>query len=90
MIDEHDKQLARDSKEARRITRLFKETFDNDEARECLSIIENMFNLHVPSMPAVGFEPLQAAYMDGQKSIIAEIKGIKDGKYLQPKQENNE
>lgn len=77
MIDD-DKKAA---KEARRLRKLFIEVFNNDEAKEALGILENLFETHLPSMPSVDFEPTRAAYKDGQKSVLVEIRDIIAGKY---------
>lgn len=83
MIDpeEHEEISRKARKEAIRIRKLFKEVFGHDEGRECLAILASHFDTHIPSMPLSGYEPLKAAYMDGQKSVLLEINDIQKGKY---------
>lgn len=76
-----EQQEIESAKEARRIRKLFKEVFDSDEAREALAVLENLFETHLPSMPSVNFEPIRAAYKDGQKAVFVEIRDIIKGKY---------
>jgi len=72
---------AKAAKEAKRVRELFREVFDNDEAREALAILGNYFDTHLPSMPTVEFDPTQAAYKDGHKAVFVEIQDILKGKY---------
>lgn len=73
--------MTAEQKEAARIKRIFKETFSSGEGKEALTILQNSFDMHLPSMSAVGFDTHRAAYMDGQKSIFLEINDIMAGKY---------
>lgn len=93
MIDDdldYEKADLENAKEARRIQKLFREVFKNDEGEECLQIIENIFQLHLPSMPAQNWNRDAATYMDGQKSVILEIRDIMRGKYTKKEKNNNE
>ena len=72
-----------------RVQRRFKRWLASDDTKKCLAILKAEFDLHLPSMLVADFNPLKAAYQDGQKSVFTEIDDIVDGKY-RSKQTTNE
>lgn len=70
-----------EAKKARHIRQLFKRVFDHEEGEKVLGILEAHFDAHLPSMIAMNYDTHKAALMDGQKSVLLEIRDIIKGKY---------
>ena len=80
-FEEREKLEATAKKEAKRLQKLFKEVFDNDEGQEVLEILMNHFDVDVPSAVVATFDTNKMLYLDGQKSVFKEIADILAGKY---------
>ena len=84
IFDQDETKSREDAKvrlEAQRMQGLFTEVFETVEGKEALEILGRYFEVHVPSGPASGFQPHQAFYMDGQKSVFKTIRDIIEGEF---------
>ena len=70
-----------DAKHSEHVRYLFKRVFGTEDGKKCLKLLQDHFQLELPSMLAQDFDDRRAAYMDGQKSIFLQIKQILKGKY---------
>lgn len=63
------------------VENLFSKVFENDDAKQALSMISNYLECHVPSMRAANFDPIEASYRDGQKSVLLFIDQVLKGEF---------
>ena len=72
-------KVSDNKKEDSKITKLYKDTFNNDIGRKCIAQLEKTFVDRPVYIPGISHE--ETAYREGQRNVIMQImKEISDGR----------